>query len=77
MELYERIKRDILSLCLFAVVLQAAWLVLPLFRDDTDGARRSGLSPRTDARTGCQYLETAGGGITPRLDRDGRQICER
>lgn len=49
---------------------------LPFGRDDTDGEwpHRSGMSPMTDARTGCQYLRTADGGITPRLDGNGRQI---
>jgi hypothetical protein len=48
---------------------------LPFWRDDTDTAgHRSGLRPRTDARTGCQYLETSGGGITPRLDSSGHQV---
>jgi hypothetical protein len=43
-------------------------------RDDSDGKKRSGLKVRTDALTGIQYLETIGGGITPRLNRDGSVI---
>lgn len=50
-------------------------------RDSTDPpAGRSGMGLRTDHRTGCQYLTTYSllgeTSITPRLDRDGRQICE-
>ncbi len=35
----------------------------------------------TDPETGCQYLKTSGGvlggeSMTPRLDRDGKQICQ-
>jgi hypothetical protein len=48
---------------------------LPFGRDDTDpGAwgARSGLVPSTDAATGCQYLRTSGGGITPRLTQEGK-----
>ena len=49
---------------------------LPFGRDDSDGAwpNRSGLKPKTDALTGCQYLQSPGGGITPRLDANGRHI---
>lgn len=44
--------------------------------DDTDAPpARSGLKVLTDARTGCQYLTTARGGLTPRLGRDGRHLC--
>lgn len=53
----------------------------PLGRDDSDPAQwgnRSNLKPRTDALTGCQYLEARGGGITPRVDVDGRHVgCKR
>lgn len=40
-------------------------------RDDTDGSERSGLKLHTDHGTGCQYLSTIGGGITPRVSADG------
>lgn len=44
--------------------------------DDTDGPTgRSGLALRHDAGTGCEYLASRWGGITPRLTADGRQIC--
>ena len=29
----------------------------------------------TDAETGCQYILTPWGGITPRTGRDGHQVC--
>lgn len=45
-------------------------------KDETDPPDgRSGLTLRTDAATGCQYLEGGGGGITPRLGPDGRPWC--
>jgi hypothetical protein len=48
---------------------------MPGSSDDTDPPNRgSGLVIYTDARTGLQYLGTPSGGLTPRLDRDGRQI---
>lgn len=44
--------------------------------DSTDTAhRRSGLGLHTDALTGCQYLASPWGGLTPRMGRDGRQLC--
>lgn len=44
------------------------------YSDPGQWGQRSGLMPRTDSRTGCQYLEAMSGGLTPRLDRDGRHI---
>lgn len=44
--------------------------------DSTDPpGERSGLGLLVDAHTGCHYLTTARGGITPRYDRDGNHIC--
>jgi len=61
-----------------AIVLVWAIGKTPVGRDDTDmrawGGGRSGMEPMTDALTGCQYLRVPGGGITPRLDGQGRQI---
>lgn len=47
----------------------------PLDATDARDGTRSGVKLRTDHGTGCQYLETADGGITPRLDPTGRQVC--
>ena len=45
-------------------------------RDDTDPAGgRSNLIILTDAKTGCQYLCSSRGGLTPRLDAKGQHIC--
>ncbi len=44
--------------------------------DDTDTRdQRSGMRPHVDALSGCQYLSVPGGGITPRLDNQGRHMC--
>jgi len=41
-------------------------------KDDTDSnEKRSGMALRTDNATGCQYLESQRGGITPRLSKGG------
>ncbi|WP_017993809.1 hypothetical protein [Rhizobium leguminosarum] len=46
-------------------------------RDDTDPPNdRSGMVLFIDHRTGCHYVGTPHGGITPRLDRNGEQICD-
>ena len=65
-------------------VLFVAAVVLALFsgcaRDDSDPAEgTSGMTPRTDALTGCQYLTyggSYGAAITPRMDRNGKQVCK-
>jgi hypothetical protein len=45
-------------------------------RDSTDTVdQRSNMRLHTDALTGCQYLSVVGGGITPRMGRDGQQMC--
>ena len=61
-------------------VISAVWLAgILLWRfwpyDDTDPpSGRSGLLVYTDAKTGCQYLRASGGGITPRMQGDGKQV---
>lgn len=71
----------IFAVCLWlalSVVFQAGIDAVGLRAlDATDNANgaRSGVRLRTDHGTGCQYLETSGGGITPRLGRDGVQVC--
>lgn len=42
---------------------------------DKDFFTRSDMSIKTDYLTGCQYLTTSWGGITPRLDKNGKQVC--
>lgn len=49
--------------------------------DDTDdvvAGKRSGMILHVDHRTGCHYLSMGRfGGITPRLNPDGSQVCTR
>lgn len=67
-----------------------AWFVFALFvgflfnrftdigRDDSDSeTERSGVKIITDHLTGLQYLETERGGITPRLNIDGKQVIAK
>lgn len=47
--------------------------------DDSDKSawNRSGMKIRTDAKTGLQYFEGEGGGLTPRLNLDGSYMEEK
>lgn len=52
-------------------------LVTSPSHDDTDPpSGHSGMTLYTDQRTGCQYMGTGFGGLTPRMSQDGKQICE-
>lgn len=39
--------------------------------------QRSDMQIRRDAATGCQYLESSEGHLTPRLEPSGAQLCVR
>ena len=46
--------------------------------NDTDNmanGHRSQVALRTDYGTGCQYLESSDGFLTPRMNSSGKQIC--
>lgn len=43
--------------------------------DDRENRQRSGMYLFTDHGTGCQYLGRILGGLVPRLDQDGKQVC--
>lgn len=65
---------------LYCVLIGVASILnmLPFWKDDTDPPKgRSDLKVYTDHRTGCQYIGTGSGGLTPRLDANGKQICQR
>lgn len=74
MEVYKQIKKDMGYCVMLGLVFYFLMMVFDIGKDDTDGEKRSGMKPMIDAKTGCQYL-TANGGITPRLDKTGKQIC--
>jgi hypothetical protein len=63
------------ALILFVVLFSA---LLGYGMDDSDASawNRSGLKPRTDHLTGCQYFQAPNGGLIQRLDREGRHICK-
>ncbi len=64
-----------LLIIIFALFIGGALLLNNKPYDDTDPAGgRSGMTLLTDHGTGCQYLYRSGA-ITPRMGRDGRQVC--
>jgi hypothetical protein len=75
--------RVVLILCALLLVAMLAVIVfLPSRAERTEAAREStdttgrgliyvGDGVRVDRETGCEYVETASGGITPRLRSDG------
>ena len=68
------------GLCLLALVSNWAGDALKLRSiNDSDASRshRSSMSVRRDALTGCEYLESTSGHLTPRLGADGRQVCRQ
>lgn len=47
-------------------------------RDDTDepNGKRSGMVVYTDYGTGIQYISTTAGGLTVRVDQDGKPMID-
>lgn len=75
MNVYKAIKRDLAGMVLLWMLVAALMNFFTPY-DSCDGeGHRCGLRIRTDALTGCQYLESTGGSLTPRLARDGRPAC--
>ena len=65
----------ICAICVWA--LGAAFIQFATAGDETDGAgARSQMALRVDHGTGCQYLESSRGSLTPRMGRDGKQVCK-
>jgi hypothetical protein len=56
-------------------ILVWAWFQPYDSTDDTLRKERSGLAIYTDHGTGCQYVGRFFGGLTPRLDKDGKPMC--
>lgn len=54
------------------------WLTWYFSTDDSDEGplKRSNMNIRTDDRTGCQYLESYSGALTPRMDGNIQMGCK-
>ena len=56
-------------------ILSSPYGVLNAFkRDDTDGKQRSGLIVYVDHKTGVQYVSNQMGGLTVRVDENGKPM---
>jgi hypothetical protein len=80
MEIYKAIKKDITNLLVALVIVHYSFVFLSwAFEwgfDSTDGKTRSNMGLHIDAMTSCQYLSAKGGGITPRMNKEGEHVCE-
>jgi hypothetical protein len=57
----------------------AVWVANAFYhagRDATDGDKKSGLFLYTDYGTGVQYVGTMYGGLSPRMDKNGKIMVE-
>lgn len=64
------------------IIFMMIFLIVNFFllkdKDSTDSEKgRSGLILHIDNLTGCHYLSVPFSGITPRLDKDGKHICDK
>ena len=80
MEVYLKFKRDlsnyVLKVLLGGVIIYTVVSFIPVGLDSTDnGTDRSGMALHIDNATGCHYLASQHGGMTPRLTPDGEHIC--
>lgn len=76
MEAYRQFKKDLLGGIVVLLIIQGAYSFFDIGKDDSDSAeKRSDMSVRTDYKTGCQYLESSKGELTPRLQKDGTHLC--
>ena len=74
--LYEYIIKNLAALLVIMFcIIQAITLLSPTDNSDKSRLNRSGLIIHTDALTGCQYL-SKNGNLVPRLDAQGKQVCE-
>ena len=71
--MFKHILIGILVFVFFYIVL---FCLYPMDDTDKDFFNRSGLALMIDNRTGCHYVGSLFGSATPRLDRDGKHICD-
>jgi hypothetical protein len=76
LETYKQFKKDVLIGAMVLLVINAIYCLFDLSKDDSDSnEKRSNMNVRTDYKTGCQYLESSKGELTPRLQKDGTHLC--
>ncbi len=58
------------------IVMAMAVTLAGCAKDDSDPENGvSGMNVYRDNLTGCEYLGITHGGLTPRMDRNGQQVC--
>lgn len=71
---------EILKVIAYPVMIISILVIARPEYDDTDdieNEERSGMALHTDNLTGCQYLSTFLGSLTPRVDGHGNHLgCE-
>lgn len=77
-QLARLIKHAILFIAVAIVLVNLIrWIFkLGLCPTDAKDGRRSDLSLKIDHGTGLHYLQSRSGHLTPRLDKDGKQVRE-
>lgn len=73
---------DFLKLIFFIIIIVVLgfgflFIIIPADDSDISAFDRSEIKVSIDAMTGCHYLSASFGGVTPRLDSDGKHICEK
>lgn len=80
----EKLARRLNGFLIFVMGAAFAWALAELFRGvfslgldatDADTWNRSGMRLHMDYGTGCMYLSTASGSLTPRLNSAGVPMC--
>lgn len=68
----------VIAFIVFAIVgALASGLRVGFDSTDSPHGKRSNMRLRTDYGTGCQYLESSAGHLTPRLNAEGSHVCPR
>jgi len=58
------------------IIIMRNWSGSGVDSTDKSGWNRSGITLHTDVKTGLQYLSGDNGGLTPRLDKQGKHMKE-
>jgi len=73
------ISRFIIRVIIFTTILliiESFSNYLMIGKDSTDGENRSNLILHIDNLSGCHYLSSKNGGLTPRLNNKKQHICK-
>lgn len=72
---FRRIALTVLFIIVFTFLFTFIANTFKIGFDSTDGESRSGMKIYIDNMTGCEYLGSQTGGLTPRLDKNSNHIC--